>query len=649
MTLAFGQDPPKPRLYYDLVKNKGVEFISSSFDKQLDMKALFSPDVDMTNGIIGTVPPGDMIFVSVVEKKYNTLIYQATITNTSTSYSGHEDTFERGELGDGATYFPQEWKSRDIRTSAFSMDRKYIDAITQKPTPMLQQPIDVSVIIRITENSVLESIRIPGIGVIGANALFHLGHFCFDLSRDGVFPCTAWKKVKEPDMEKSTDFVIAAHRGIWGDNLGTGNPENSTISIQSTPLVTPVLESDVMITNDDVLVVSHDYNLHRLSDYAGSDRDYLFNMNFSQIENLNLRRRNEGISSYKYLKYADLIDLIVKNKLVLTIDIKDIRARYGKDKKCIDNCDFDNRTGDPETDSIASKKILDSWKKIFKLCYQVAEEKDALSHIAFKIPHDYDLLKTVLTEEQLSKVLFMPVMQASRSATAMDKALAFVDSWHQKAGKRVLAFETNFKRLSDPYLKPFSRNGKQYENLLHYVYQETGLRPGCYPEEPMGPRGIVSRWADWLIKDLRIDMRGDHFEMVKIPYGKIMVLTTDRPDVWNQISDIYSRDLFQDRPLIEDPNNIETINKSKMAFDNRLTEDITISVNYKPGILTIDGLSNNSLGNNLLVSDMQGRSIFKGKVTTTPQMEISISLVPGIYVIRISGNTQTGLKLIVNK
>ena len=85
-----------------------------------------------------------------------------------------------------------------------------------------------------------------------------------------------------------------------------------------------------------------------------------------------------------------------------------------------------------------------------------------------------------------------------------------------------------------------------------------------------------------------------------------------------------------------------------MAFDNSLTEDITISVNYKPGILTIHGLSNNSLGNSLLVSDIQGRSIFKGKVTTTPQMEISILLVPGIYIMRISGNTQAGLKLIVN-
>lgn len=538
---VFAQDPPKPPQYYELMKDKGMLSVRSALDKELDLKTLFSPGVDMTNGIIGTVPPGGMIFVSVVEKKFNTLIYETYTVNTTTSFSGQEATFQRGELGLGATYFPIEWQSRDIRTSSFSMDRKYVDGITQKPTPMLQQPIDVSITIELIGGATSQSIRIPGIGVIGTNPFFDTRHYCFDSSREGVFPCSAWKTVKEPHMEKGSDFVIAAHRGIWGDNLGNGNPENSTASIRATPPITPVLESDVMITKDDVLVVSHDYNLHRLSDYTGSDRDYLFNMNFSQIQDLNLRKRNEQISTYNYLKYADLIDLMLQNNLVLTIDIKDIRARYGKDGKCIDNCEYDNRTDDPAHNEIATQKILDSWKKIFRLCYEIAEQKNALANIAFKIPHDYDLLKSVLSDEQLSKVLFMPVIQPSRSTTALDRALDFVDSWHQKAGKRVLAFETNFKQLDDPYLKPFIRKDKGYVNLLHYVYEVTGLRPGCYPEEPMGPKGIVNRWADWLIKDISVDMRGDHYEMVKIPYGKIMILTTDRPDIWEQIGNMYNK------------------------------------------------------------------------------------------------------------
>ena len=89
-------------------------------------------------------------------------------------------------------------------------------------------------------------------------------------------------------------------------------------------------------------------------------------------------------------------------------------------------------------------------------------------------------------------------------------------------------------------LKPITREGKAYQNFLHYVYARTGLRPGCYPEEPMGPKGIVSRWADWKIKDLTQDIRGDHYLLMTIPYGKIMVLTTDRPDIWQKVAEIYN-------------------------------------------------------------------------------------------------------------
>ena len=81
--------------------------------------------------------------------------------------------------------------------------------------------------------------------------------------------------------------------------------------------------------------------------------------------------------------------------------------------------------------------------------------------------------------------------------------------------------------------------GVKYENLLHYVYSRTGLRPGSYPEEPMGPKGIVNRWADWMIKDLSKDWRGDYYFFMGVPYGKIMVLTTDRPDLWNKIDLLY--------------------------------------------------------------------------------------------------------------
>jgi len=74
-----------------------------------------------------------------------------------------------------------------------------------------------------------------------------------------------------------------------------------------------------------------------------------------------------------------------------------------------------------------------------------------------------------------------------------------------------------------------------YANYFEYTYKVPGLRPGIYPEEAMGPEGIVDRWAQWLIKDVSTDVRGDHYYLMSVPYFNISVLTTDRPDVWSQI------------------------------------------------------------------------------------------------------------------
>ena len=113
--------------------------------------------------------------------------------------------------------------------------------------------------------------KIPGIGLIdrgGGNALFHQNHYCHDLKHAAEFVTRAWTRVKQPRMDSGADFIIATHRGVWGDKLGAGNPENSTAAIRDTKLYTDVLESDVMNTKDGELIISHDYNLKRLSDYS---------------------------------------------------------------------------------------------------------------------------------------------------------------------------------------------------------------------------------------------------------------------------------------------------------------------------------------------------------------------------------------------
>lgn len=36
------------------------------------------------------------------------------------------------------------------------------------------------------------------------------------------------------------------------------------------------------------------------------------------------------------------------------------------------------------------------------------------------------------------------------------------------------------------------------------------------------------------------DRRGDHYWLMAVPYGKIMVMTSDRPDIWYKVNQIYN-------------------------------------------------------------------------------------------------------------
>lgn len=506
---------------------------ATEVDATISLYSLFNPATDMENGIKGTVNSGGKIEVKIYEKGLNVLVYHTYITSSSTTFTGIATNYNKSSLGSGVTYYPNVWNSKEIKTALGSVDRKKYDTSTTRPYPFLRSNLNLRVVITET-NAQMSVCKIPGIGLIdrtGGNPLFHPKHFCHDLKNADNWATVAWLKMKQPDINKGSDLVIAAHRGIWGDNLGDGNPENSTAALAATKEYTPILESDIMITGNKELVVIHDYNLHRLTDYSGSNRDYLFNMSWSQLSGLHLRKRNMKVTDFKLLDFGALVDLLIQNQLVLTVDIKDIRARYDKTGNCVDNCDYDPKTHGEE----AGKKIKDSWMAILKKCIEIAASKNALQYIAFKVPHKYSDMLAYVPDSTLSKVQFMPVIQPNRT-----DYLDFTDSWITEGGNRVIAYETNFKSKDDPYLKSFTRAGKTYQNFLHYVYERSGLRPGCYPEEPMGPKGIVNRWADWLIKDLRTDVRGDHYFLMTIPYGKIMVLTTDRPDIWQKISEIYN-------------------------------------------------------------------------------------------------------------
>nr|WP_186974319.1 glycerophosphodiester phosphodiesterase family protein [Bacteroides intestinalis] len=506
---------------------------ANEYEATMSLRELFSPYTDMENGIKGIVDSGGKIEVKIFDKSTNTLVYHTYITSTSTTFTGTAVNYNKSSLGSGATYYPNVWNSKDIKIALGAIDRKRYDSVTTKPYHLFVNDIDLKV--QINEiNAEMNVCKIPGIGLIdrsGGNALFHPNHYCHDLKHAAEFVTRAWTRVKQPRMDWGADFIIATHRGVWGDNLGAGNPENSTAAIRDTKLYTDVLESDVMNTKDGELIISHDYNLKRLSDYSGSDEDYLYNMNASQIKNLHLRKRNMDVSEYKYLTFGDMIDALKKYELVLTVDIKEIRSRYDKNGNCIAACEYDVK----QHGEAAKKLMTQSFMNILKKCVEIAEQKNALQYLAFKVNYSYAELSQYLTEEQMSKTLFMPVIHPDR-----ENYLDFIDTWIRRAKKELVAWQTNFRKVGDPYLTRFTRYGASYDNLLHYVYENSGLRPGIYPEEPAGPRGVAGRYGEFRMKDSKDDMRGDHYFLMSIPYGKIMVLTTDRPDVCKAINELFN-------------------------------------------------------------------------------------------------------------
>lgn len=509
-----------------------VRSATLTVETTVSLHELFSPWSDWEAGIMGNVSTGGSVMIKVFYQETNTLVYQATINSTSSSYSGVGVNYKNTDLGSGATYYPPVWNSLDIKTAIYSIDRKRQKEKTGGIHHLLTENMNLRIELS-QDKAEIATIKLPGVGIIdekGGNALFHDKHYCYDIRHNQDPVTIIWKKMKTPKMNQGADLIIAAHRGFWGDNLGAGFPENSTGAFEAAQKYTNVLETDIMITKDKKMVISHDYSLARLSDYSGSLTDYLFDLNSNALSGLHLRKRNTDVSAFPYLFFEDVVDILLDKQMVLTVDIKDVRARK-INGQCVANCDYD-----PAIHGDAARlKIKESWMTCLQTCIQIAQEKNALQYLAFKTPYTYEELSNYVSDDILQTVLFMPVIQPRRT-----DYLAFTNDWIEKGGKKVVAYETNFLNENDQYLKPFTHEGVSYVNLLHYVYQKTGLRSGCYPEEAIGQMGTVTRWVEWKMKYTVNDRRGDHYWLMSVPYGNIMVLTSDRPDVWGKIGLIYN-------------------------------------------------------------------------------------------------------------
>lgn len=527
-------------LFLTLVSAKSQKRIN--FHGSLSLQALFNPQADLSGGIIGSVNQGGDIQIEVYRKDtqqangLGTMLYLIKLQTTSTTFAGDPFTYSmehsmkvpNHSAHAWLDYYPVPWVSNDIKASAFALDRKRYDNTSKTGIyDFLSTPIPVMISVFIN-NATFQKAKIPGIGILdqrGGNTLFDPAHFCHDLDNAGNPICQIWTKVKQPNIHAPTDLIIAVHRGVWGDNLGDAAPENSAAAFADASKYSSVMESDVMMTKDKHLIITHDYYLRRLSNSTLPQNAYTYNKDWDILQNLKLRKRNCNVSNYKYMDMGNLIDAMITNNIVLTIDIKNLVSKSEKGK-CVEKCDYDATTSEGRA------KQKESWLEIFKACFEVVKQKNAYQYVAFKTPYRIADLRKAVPDRELAKVLFMPIPHHG-------DFLDYVDDWIDNAGARMMAIETNFFTADDKYLKPIIRDDRTYRNLLHYVYDRTGLRAGTFTEEPVGPPGVCNRWGAWKIKDMASDYRGDHLQLMSVPYGRIMVLTSDRPDVWLQVEALY--------------------------------------------------------------------------------------------------------------
>jgi hypothetical protein len=353
---------------------------------------------------------------------------------------------------------------------------------------------------------------------------FPVGHRCYLEPNAPACPLLAY--VKNPDWTLSEDLVVLPHRGFWGFGDVATVPENSVTAFNNVATYRySSSEADFMPTTDG-LVMSHDYVLTRLTQVAPLCTDYYYNLSTSTATALTMRNRFFDVTSDNIVSGQKAIEVFSQQPAIIYADIKQ-------------KPDLDHTT------------FAVNWVKTLERILKTANT-DQLYEVVVKTPYSPAFILKNLDADarcRFMQVLWMPQVASNDYYNPANSAgpppgvssnikssADFVDEWNHNG--LVLAYETNYKAPDDSRLKPFARNGVQYANILDYIKQTTNHRGGVFAEEPVGERGVVNRNAVWSYKDAATDMRGDFvFEAVQPQWGNFIVVTTDRPDVWESVKE----------------------------------------------------------------------------------------------------------------
>ena len=444
----------------------------------------------------------------------------------------------------------------------FFKNQAMVTRWTLPPFNILEKKIDVSIKLILTGDiklSDISEVKIPGVSTLYAQDFINqtdyiADHVCHN-SNNGV--CAELNKVRRiPNLTK-TDVVIQAHRGVWGEP--NTHQENTIGAMEvANQRGYKLLESDIMpigvsnytdpnnpstfgVPSD--LACFHDFVLNR---YTSATSGYSFNQTRSQLSTLTLKKpRSETVGSEKIMFFDELVNYAEDNNLIVCVDMKNLESK-GQGDSCTQLCDFQTQ----------ERKNISLYHNLKFAINNTPESK--LKNIAIKTYAKYDDLKTALTTganavsvSKFNKVLWAPLIAGNPQWEGDDgtydpnKIQKFLDDWFAH-NESVLYYETNFFNdydgktsvmLESKFCSQDSDGDTYCRNIMQYIYNMTGRRAGIFSEEPVGGKGTVNRWGKWKIKKPVSDRRGDHLWLLKQPFFKHAVITTDRPDQWDQLND----------------------------------------------------------------------------------------------------------------
>ncbi len=378
---------------------------------------------------------------------------------------------------------------------------------------------------------------------------YHSDHACSASRNDTNGICGLLNKIRLNGSVATTstepEVILAAHRGEWGGDI----PENTAKAFNDAIFYQiKLLEADIMpagITNytdpaktdfgtPTGMVCFHDFKLQRMTTLTTND--YVFSKTETQLTGITLKKpRSLSASNHKICSLLQLVTIANSNNVVACLDVKNLENDGTKEL---------TQWNTPE------RKFLSLTKNLKWIIKNIPEAH--LKNVAIKTYEKFTVLYNAVTAGEttafatkFNKILWIPMiakndksLDATNTYIDVNKVNSWVNDWNS-ANPRVLYYEVNVFSDTDPtskllepvFLKSIYSSGVSVCNGINKLTQR---RVGIFSEEPVGSKGTVNRWGRWSYKDPSADRRGDPLWLMNdIPEMKKGVITTDRPDVWD--------------------------------------------------------------------------------------------------------------------